>query len=83
MTRKPILKSHPLPEMTLEEFYIAGQKVAPGVYRLVGSERDICLECEDTLPASLDGRVAVYVRQPLTWAEIRRIATEKPLKQTA
>ncbi len=67
--------------MTLEEFYIAGQKVAPGHYRLVGSERDVCLDCEDTLPASLDGKVAVYVRQPVTWAEIHRLG--KQLKQPA
>lgn len=60
-----------LPEITMDDFFIAGQKVAPGRYRLVGSQRDVCLDREDTLPASLDGKVAVYVRRPATWADLK------------
>jgi hypothetical protein len=57
------------PEITTEHVYIAGQKVSPGRYRLVGSERDVLLDREDTLPASLDGKVAEYILWPETWAE--------------
>jgi hypothetical protein len=52
--------------------YIAGQRVPAGTYREVGSPRSITLEKEDVLPASLNGRVAEYVRKPLTFAEIQR-----------
>lgn len=60
-----------LPELAIDTIYIAGQKVSPGRYRLVGSQRDILLEREDTLPASLDGRVAEYIRRPETWADLK------------
>ncbi|MDR3710880.1 MAG: hypothetical protein P4L33_21475 [Capsulimonadaceae bacterium] len=55
----------------MEDFFIAGQKVPPGRYQLLGSHRDICLEREDTLPPSLDGRVAVYIQHQPTWAELK------------
>jgi hypothetical protein len=44
--------------------YLAGQRVAPGRYRRVepADGRTIELDRSDVLPASLDGRVAVYVR---------------------
>jgi hypothetical protein len=44
--------------------YLAGQRVAPGRYRRVepADGRMIELERWDALPASLDGRVAVYLR---------------------
>ena len=64
-------KSHTqLPEITSDHIFIAGQKVSPGRYRLVGSQRDVLLDREDTLPASLDGRVAEYILQSETWAEL-------------
>lgn len=56
--------------MTLDNIFIAGQKVSPGRYRLVGSDRSICLEREDTLPASLDGKVAEYIQESNTWADL-------------
>ena len=44
--------------------YLAGQRVAPGRYRRVepADGRTIELARWDVLPASLDGRVAVYLR---------------------
>jgi|GEM_PF-5560744 hypothetical protein len=52
--------------------YIAGQRVPPGTYRELGTIRSITLEREDILPASLNGKVAEYVRKPITFAEIQR-----------
>jgi len=65
-----IHRSNSLPELGAEDFYVAGQKVAPGRYHLVGSQREVSIESEDVLPATCDGRVATYVREPTTWAEI-------------
>lgn len=45
----------------VEDLFLAGERVPAGTYREVDSGRDICLEGEDYLPASLDGRVACYV----------------------
>ena len=42
------------------ELYLAGERVPPGIYRDIESRREICFDCEDFLPASLDGRVACY-----------------------
>ncbi len=44
------------------ELFLEGQRVPPGLYRQVGSEREVCLEIEDYLPASPDGRMACYER---------------------
>lgn len=56
----------------VEELYLAGERVPPGIYRQVGSNREIHLDHEDFLPASLDGRVACYERMQRTWAHIRQ-----------
>ena len=53
-----------------EELFLAGEKVLPGTYRQVGGGREVRLEKEDVLPASLDGRVACYQRVSNTWAQI-------------
>lgn len=53
------------------ELYLAGERVPAGIYRHLGSGREICLEQEDTLPASLDGRVACYERIGLRWKHIQ------------
>jgi hypothetical protein len=53
-----------------DEIYVAGQRVLPGRYRQIDCEREILLEDEDVLPASFDGRVAVYQRVNQTWGEI-------------
>jgi hypothetical protein len=54
------------------ETYLAGHGAPPGCYRRVEPPdgRIVELQKSDVLPASLDGRVAVYVRvQP---AQVRR-----------
>jgi hypothetical protein len=56
-------------EMNEEELFLAGEKVRPGIYRQLESAREIRLDKEDILPASLDGRVACYMRIRSTWAE--------------
>jgi len=64
------------------EVYLAGERVPPGVYRQIGTRREICLECEDMLPASLDGRVACYERVLHTWEQIQqRHRQEKSLPE--
>ena len=51
------------------EIYLAGHLVPAGKYRQIGGSREIRLDHEDILPASLDGRVACYEPLPSTWAE--------------
>ncbi len=46
-----------------------GMIVPPGVYRLMGTQREIKLEKEDYLPASLNGEVACYVRVNHLWGK--------------
>ncbi len=53
-----------------EELFLAGQRVEPGLYRQLGTGREIRLEEEDVLPASLDGHVACYMRIEHTWRQI-------------
>lgn len=53
-----------------EELFLAGEKVLPGLYRQIGSRREVRLDKEDYLPASLDGRVACYMRVRNTWGQI-------------
>jgi hypothetical protein len=57
----------------VDELYLAGERVPSGVYRQLGSSREIRLDAEDFLPASLDGRVACYVRVRNTWDELQRV----------
>ena len=61
-------------ESEWEELFLAGEKVLPGIYRQLGSGREVRLEEEDVLPASLDGRVACYMRIQHTW---RQLSAEK------
>ena len=68
---------HQTVDENAEQVYLAGEKVLPGVYRQIGSVREICLEAEDILPASLDGRVACYMRINYTWAQMSRQQTLK------
>lgn len=51
----------------VEELLLAGERVPPGVYRQVGTNRVVVYDHEDVLPASLDGRVACYVRVQSSW----------------
>ncbi len=55
-----------------EELHLAAERVPPGVYLQVGTGRRVCIETEDTLPASLDGQVACYIRVRSTWSELQQ-----------
>ncbi len=58
-----------------EALFLAGERVSPGNYRLVGGTgRQIILEEDDVLPATLDGRVACYMRVDNTWEQIASVA---------
>lgn len=56
-------------ETAAGELYLAGQRVPPGVYRQLETNREVTLEFEDVLPASLDGRVACYEKVRFTWEQ--------------
>lgn len=45
-----------------DEIYLAGERVPAGLYKQIGSTREVRLSHEDFLPASFDGRVACYQR---------------------
>lgn len=51
------------------DIYQAGQRVPPGVYLPLEGGREVTLAQEDTLPATCDGHVAVYLRRPESWSE--------------
>jgi hypothetical protein len=51
--------------------FVAGQVVPPGVYRRINSRREVRLNEKGILPATCDGRVAIYERRTHTWAELR------------
>jgi hypothetical protein len=55
-----------------EELFLAGERVPSGTYRQVGSGREVRLDSDDFLPASLDGRVACYLRVTRTWNEVSK-----------
>lgn len=56
-------------DATHDDLFLAGEKVLPGIYCQIGSEREVRLEREDILPASLDGRVACYTRVNPNWGQ--------------
>lgn len=53
----------------VDELFLAGEHVPSGVYRQIGNGREIKLEQDDVLPASLDGRVACYMRVHSQWGQ--------------
>ena len=57
-------------EASGEALFLAGERVNPGVYRQVENGREVVLDEEDFLPASLDGHVACYTRINRRWADI-------------
>ncbi len=53
------------------ELFLAGERVPSGVYKQVGGGgREVELGQEDFLPASLDGRVACYMRVNRLWGQL-------------
>lgn len=67
--RVAILARRLQPDPLFEELLLAGQKVPAGRYRQLGTGRLVSVEREDSLPASLDARVACYVRVHDTWTQ--------------
>ena len=59
-----------------DDLFYAGQCVSPGQYRQVEGNRQVILEKEDILPASLDGKVACYQRIQSTWGQIAHVAMD-------
>jgi hypothetical protein len=57
-------------DLSARHLYLAGERVLPGTYRQIGSGREIRLDTEDFLPASLDGHVACYRRMEHTWRQL-------------
>lgn len=55
----------------VDEVYLAGERVLPGLYKQIGGSRVVTLEREDTLPATCDGKVACYRKIETTWGNIR------------
>ena len=53
----------------VDECYLAGERVPSGLYREIGTGRQVELLEESVLPASLDGRVAAYLCVRYTWRQ--------------
>lgn len=52
-----------------ESLFLAGRMAPAGTYRLVETGREVRLDQDGVLPATLDGHIAVYELRPPTWAE--------------
>ena len=52
-----------------DHLLLAGQRALPGVYKELGTGRLVQLENEEPLPATLNGRVACYVRMSAPWGD--------------
>jgi len=57
----------------VDDYYLAGQRVPSGLYREIGTGREVNMEEEGVLPASLNGRVATYTCVRYTWHEHQRV----------
>ncbi|MCW3099101.1 MAG: hypothetical protein JWL77_4719 [Chthonomonadaceae bacterium] len=68
-----------LSDLFVDELYIAGQRVPAGLYREIGTGREVQLEEEGVLPASLNGRIATYICVRYTWHEHQTIHAPRPV----
>ncbi len=68
-----------LSDLFIDELYLAGQRVPAGLYREIGTGREVRLEQEDVLPASLNGRIATYVCERYTWHQHQAAHTPRPI----
>lgn len=59
-------------EQISDAIRLAGEMAPPGKYMDVDTKRVLVLKEEDVLPATLDGRVACYIRVANTWSEQAR-----------
>ncbi len=51
--------------------FLAGRTAPAGTYRLVETDREVRLDQDGVLPATCDGRIAVYERRAPTWSEMQ------------
>lgn len=63
--------TRPESDQFADELYLAGERVPRGTYKQLGSNRQLVLEQDDTLPATMDGRVACYVRMDHSWEPVQ------------
>ncbi|MCC6730117.1 MAG: hypothetical protein IT208_12335 [Chthonomonadales bacterium] len=70
------MRKQPERDGFVDELYLAGERAPTGTYKQIGSSREVRLDSDDFLPASLDGRVACYVRVANTWSQMQ--AREAP-----
>ncbi len=56
----------------VDELFLAGELVPSGIYKQIGTGREVRLDQEDFLPASLDGRVACYMRVNSSWSQLQK-----------
>jgi hypothetical protein len=61
-----------LADARLDRIYLAGERVPSGRYREIDTKREILLETNGYLPASLDGRVAAYTCIQQRWEHAPR-----------
>ena len=54
------------------EYFGAGQFVLAGIYIEVDGMRQVCLETPGILPASLDGRRAIYRKLERPWINLNQ-----------
>lgn len=64
-------------DLNAVDIYEAGQRVPPGFYLSLEGGREIELAQEEVLPATFDGRVAIYLRRPENWGDQERAAKPK------
>lgn len=58
------------------QFFLPGQRVAKGTYMDTESGRRVEITEDDYLPATLNGRVACYVRVARLWGELNPVGKE-------
>lgn len=56
-------------EFMVDELYLAGERVPAGVYREIDTRREVRLDEDDFLPASLDGHAAAYICVQYLWGQ--------------
>ena len=64
------------PDLSAPQLFIAGHAAPAGIYVDVGGKREVRLDSDGPLPATCDGRVAVYQRRALTWGDLQRLRKE-------
>jgi hypothetical protein len=63
------LWTRPENDQFVEELLLAGERVPAGTYRQTGTARVVVMDGEGLLPASFDGTVACYLREPARWEQ--------------